>query len=391
MHLTLHLTARCNLNCRYCYAAPHQGEEMNLETARRAITIGIRDNQRRNSDQNLGVIFFGGEPLLKRELIYEIVRYCRGLESGAGPSFYFKITTNGLLLDEAFLTDPETAPIFVAISHDGIQRAHDAHRVDSAGRGSFNQLTPIIPLLLKHKPYAPVLMVITPDTLPYYAESIDYLFHQGFHYLICSLDYGAEWNETSVKELRRQYEKLADWYYEKTRQEKKFYFSPFEVKIASHVFPGSCKRDRCELGLRQISVAPNGRLYPCVQFAKDGGDGTYAIGDVNRGIDEEARQRLYNRNSEEKKICAACAIRERCNHFCGCLNKQATGSIDQVSPMLCAHERTILPIVDRLAARLYQKRDPLFIQKHYNELFPLLSLVEDVGAAKLNSADPITL
>jgi uncharacterized protein len=383
MHLTLHLTARCNLNCRYCYAAPHQGGEMSLEVAQRAIAIGIQDNQRRNSDQSLGVIFFGGEPLLRREFIHEIVRYCLGLESTTGQSFYFKITTNGLLLDEAFLTDPETAPIFVAISHDGVKRAHDAQRVDSAGHGSFDRLTTVIPLLLKHKPYAPVLIVVTPDTLPYYAESIDYLFNQGFHYLISSLDYGAEWHVASVKELRRQYENLADWYYEKTRQEKKFYFSPFEVKIASHVFPGSCMRDRCELGLRQISVTPNGRFYPCVQFANDGSDRIYAIGDVNNGIDEEARQRLYDRNREEKKICAACAIRERCNHFCGCLNKQATGSIEKVSPMLCAHERTIMPIVDRLAAKLYKKRDPLFIQKHYNELFPLLSLVEDAGSARL--------
>ena len=48
-----------------------------------------------------------------------------------------------------------------------------------------------------------------------------------------------------------------------------------------------------------------------------------------------------------------------------------------MSPVLCAHERTVLPIVDRLASKLYKRKNPLFIQKHYNEMFPLVSLVED--------------
>ena len=60
----------------------------------------------------------------------------------------------------------------------------------------------------------------------------------------------------------------------------------------------------------------------------------------------------------------------------------ATGRIDTVSPVLCAHERTVLPIADKLAARLFKKRDPLFVQKHYNELFPLISLVEDTARTR---------
>ncbi len=226
------------------------------------------------------------------------------------------------------------------------------------------------------------MTVITPDTVEHYAESIEYLFDKGFRYLICSLDYGADWEEDDLAEIGRQYELLADWYYEKTIREEKFYFSPFEVKISSHIYPGSCKAERCELGRTQISVAPNGRLFPCVQFVGDGTDDTWSIGDVWNGIDEEARWRLYDANAEEKKSCRTCAIRSRCNHYCGCLNKQATGRIDLVSEMLCAHERTVLPITDRLAERLYKRRDPMFIQKHYNEMFPLISLVEDTSSKR---------
>jgi uncharacterized protein len=122
-------------------------------------------------------------------------------------------------------------------------------------------------------------------------------------------------------------------------------------------------------------VAPDGLLYPCVQFVGDEG---YSIGSVKTGVEKEKQDKLYRQNETEKETCLDCAIRTRCNHYCGCLNKQATGSIDRVSPILCAHERTILPIADKLAARLYKKRNAMFIQKHYNEFYPIVSMVEDM-------------
>jgi len=379
MHLTLHLTARCNMRCAYCYAAPHEGGDMTLDVATAAIALARERIDCANPGQSLGVIFFGGEPLLMRNLIKRTVRHCKKLEEATGQLFHYKITTNGMLLDEKFLTDPDTGEIFVAMSFDGVREAHDACRVDAGGAGTYDRLVEKAGLLLKHKPYAPVMMVTTPRTVKHFADSVQHAYTLGFHYLITSLNYAADWTERDMAELGRQYRRLADWYYRETAKEEKFYFSPFEVKIASHVFPGSCRKERCELGQRQISVAPDGRLFPCVQFV---GDDAYSIGDVWRGIDEEARKRLYDVNGEEKESCSECAVRERCNHYCGCLNRQSTGRIDRVSPVLCAHERTVLPIADKLAARLFKVRNPMFIQKHYNDLFPLISLVEDTVAKR---------
>jgi len=50
-----------------------------------------------------------------------------------------------------------------------------------------------------------------------------------------------------------------------------------------------------------------------------------------------------------------------------------------------------MPIVDRVAARLYRRRAPMFIQKHYNELFPLVSLVEDASVPDAASCLPTEL
>jgi uncharacterized protein len=380
MHLTLHLTTDCNFRCRYCYAKPHAARVMSLDTAIAAVDFAVDLSAKERPGPSVGIIFFGGEPLLQRELIQQVAVYCRERSARDGTLFHHKITTNGSLLDEDFLTAPETREIFVAFSHDGVRAAHDAHRRDAQGQGSFDRLSEKIDLLLKHRPYAPVMAVTTPETVKHYAESAAFLFQRGFRYLIYSLNYGTEWSEADLKELERQYKKISQWYEEQTLQEEKFYFSPFEVKISSHIFPGSCKRERCELGKRQISVSPAGLLFPCVQFVEDRDDSEWQIGDVWHGLDEARRTAIYNQNAAERPPCTDCAIRERCNHFCGCLNRQATGSIHEVSPVLCAHERIVLPIADKLAARLFKKRSALFIQKQYNELFPLISLAEDTAA-----------
>lgn len=377
MHLTLHLTHRCNWRCRYCYAAPHLGGDMTDEIAQAAIDLAAKSCLMGDANQSLGIIFFGGEPLLRRDLIVETIRYCRRLSSRTSQPFHFKVTTNGSLLDESFLTDDPTSEVFVALSHDGLPEAHDAHRVDAAGHVTFGRLRSTIDLLLHYKPYAPVMLVTTPETVRHYADSVEFLFGCGFRYLICSVNYGAEWSKHALSELKQQYDRLARWYEEQTRSEQKFYFSPFDTKIASHVFPGSCRQERCELGRRQISVAPSGRLFPCVQFVGDGSESEFSIGDVWRGIDGGRRERLYNQNAQEKMTCEECEIRERCNHFCGCLNRQATGSIERVSGVLCAHERMVLEAADQVAERLFHQRSGMFIQKQYNQLFPLVSLAED--------------
>jgi uncharacterized protein len=73
---------------------------MSLETAKAAIDLSVSGKFQKQKDASLGIIFFGGEPLLRRELIIDVIRYCRAVESRIGQKFYFKINTNGLLLDE---------------------------------------------------------------------------------------------------------------------------------------------------------------------------------------------------------------------------------------------------------------------------------------------------
>jgi uncharacterized protein len=375
MHLTLHLTRACNLKCDYCYSPPRGGQAMTRETGALALELGAR-----LCEGSCGIVFFGGEPLLHKDLIRNLVAEARRMQAAGQGHFHFKLTTNGLLLDEEFLQFALDEDVLIGMSLDGVAQAHDRHRRLPDGSPSFERLLPKLRLLLSARPYASVLMTVNPDTVGLFAESVCFLLDEGVRYLVVSLNYAGRWTESDLEELRRQYERLGKLYIDWTRQGRKFYLSPFEVKISSHIQGEEVCKEHCELGVRQISVDPQGYLFPCVQFVAAGPQSRWCIGDAAAGIDEAARRRLRDESQEDKAPCRDCAIRRRCHNTCGCLNWQTTGSVGHVSPVLCRHEQTLLPIADRVAETLYAEGNPLFLNKHYNPAYPVLSFLEDHAA-----------
>ncbi len=374
MHITLHLTTGCNLNCDYCYAPHSDRIDMSPETLRQAI-----DFTTTFSSPDTGLIYFGGEPLLKKELISEAIEYSSELARSKGISFHHKVTTNGLLMDETFLKYASASRLTVALSIDGTEKAHNSHRKNSAGEGSYGIVSNRAKLLLKFQPYAQAYMVISPDTVQDFHSSFLNMLDKGFRYIVTSLDHSAEWTDKDLTVLKKQYGLMAKEYERLTENNVKFYFSPFEKKIASHIRGEEAVCIQCQLGKKQVSIAPNGSIYPCVQFVQDGVSNTeYSIGHISSGIDTDKVNALYEQSQSCGSECTECAFNLRCEHRCGCLNWQTTGNIGKVSPLLCETERLLIPIADRLAERLFKKRNALFIQKHYNVMYPMLSYLEDV-------------
>lgn len=371
MHITLHLTNACNMACDYCFVDKQKTERMEQATACAAVDMAAAHTP---PEQPVGIVFFGGEPLLEKTLIAMTVAHAQELARTTGRKFHFKITTNGLLLDPAFLRYIQDKPFMVALSLDGSREVHDLHRHDKKAAGTYARVWEAAGRLLEQKPYSPVMMTVNPDTLGQYAASVAHLFDMGFRYIFPTLNFLAHWTEADMEELQRQYKLLADFYFEKTMAEEKFYIGPFENKIASHIHSRSYMPQRCELGKKQVSVMPDGQVYPCVQFTDSR---AYSIGNVWEGLDIAKRDGLFEKSEEEKESCKDCALRKRCHHNCGCMNKLATGRVDTVAPLQCAHERILIPIADKLGERLFKKRNALFIQKHYNDLYPVLSLIDD--------------
>lgn len=371
MHFTLHLSPACNMRCSYCYAPPRDGAAMS-----EAVGRCVMDKAAETCDESCGIVFFGGEPLLHKELIRSLVEY--GEQHPPGKPFHFKVTTNGILLDDEFIAYAVRHNMVTAVSLDGIAPAQDAHRRLANGAPSFDIVLPRLKALLAARPYSPVFSTVNPDTAQYLSDSAVFLMGLGVKYMIVSLNYAADWSDKDFRILEREYKKLAALYIRWTREERKFYFSPFEVKLSSHINRHCYQKERCELAKKQISVDAEGYLYPCVQFTRMGPGSAWCIGNIFDGIDEAARARIQQQSMLEKKQCSGCAVNERCNNTCGCLNWQTMGDLNAVSPVLCRYEQMLMKKADRIGNKLYRERNPQFLQKHYNEAYPYLSLIEDL-------------
>lgn len=134
--LILNITERCNLRCRYCtysglYAhhRRHGTKDMPPEVAHKAI-----DHFLANLGEEPCLSFYGGEPLLRLDLIQDLVAYA---EARTPRPLSYAITTNGILLDEPARAYLRAKGFGVLVSLDGPPEIHDRYRVDGGGRGSF--------------------------------------------------------------------------------------------------------------------------------------------------------------------------------------------------------------------------------------------------------------
>jgi len=368
----LHLSSACNLRCKYCYAArTEHGVRMTVETARAAIELVSREG--RNS---FCVSFFGGEPLLHFPLIREVVPLAREVAAARSQTVAFRMSTNGLLFTPEILQFCSENGILFAISCDGNQQAHDAQRVFPDGSGSFTALAALLPEILGKCPHTVFSSVITPASAPSLVDSMNWMWGQGIRFVAHQLDFSdATWDDDSFQVLTRQYALLGEWYLEKTRSGEYFYLNILDDKLKTHIKSDFNHAPPCDFGISKVSVAPDGTLYPCVRFVSDDPrTGDFVIGHVNTGF-SEARMNLSRKNLAPKPVCEGCAYFGRCIHYCGCNNFTSTGEIDTVHPLVCEHERMLIPIADALGEILWQEKNPAFLAKHYKidlSHFPLL-------------------
>jgi len=341
---------------------------MSQEVAFAAVKLGMEDKN------TSGLLFYGGEPLLERELIYNVVDYAKSIRKKTGHTFYYKITTNGMLLDEEFLKFANDANMTIGFSCDG--PAQDYCRSLHDGTGSFAVIEKKIPLLLTHQPYAMGMSVIDPATVNKAAEIVKYLFDKGFRYIHMGVNYSktAPWTKDGLLTLAKEYNKIAKMYINWTRAEEKFYFSSFDMKILSHLKGEKYNIDRARMNMNQPSVAPDGKIYT---MSKHLNNPAFLIGDVFSGIDKKRHKAIYKKGAVPAKSCQNCAIKSRCNYAYDNLNNNGLDIINDVTPVQCTHERLITPIADNIAQTLFKEQNAMFIQKHYNDLYPVMSLLED--------------
>ena len=150
------LTEQCNLRCEYCPytrnktgTRAHNDASMTQETALDAIEFFMA----RNGEKKVPVVsFYGGEPLLRFDLIREIVARLRSLQGDREVQFH--LDTNGVLIDDAvaaYLAEEKSC----SDQPGRPQHIHDRYRRTRGGQDSFDQVIAGLERLLGQDPGFP--------------------------------------------------------------------------------------------------------------------------------------------------------------------------------------------------------------------------------------------
>lgn len=365
MELTLILTEDCNLRCRYCYQPKYVDNTMPPAVGIAAVRRALEDRP-----EVLPLTFFGGEPTLQADALFEILEASQSLADEQAVPFTSKVSTNGLRLNDDFLKRAARGRLFISLSHDGVPEAQNQRCLPDGGPSSEMADAALERLARWRRPFA-VYSVITPQNVQYLAASRRYLFERGARIMVGGLDYSADWDARAMRELKRQYAKLGQLYTELLKRKEHMHFEPFDSRIAQHTRSQSFRV--CAPGLRQITVAPDGTLYGCIEYFHRR---MHPLGTVADWISQENVRALSAERASRPGPCGTCGVRNRCVNRCSCVNLRATGHAAVPPAALCELEQETIFATDRLGAMLYRRKVPEFLVRHYSCSCNVLSGVE---------------
>ena len=128
--IIFNITANCNLSCKYC-EIKKSNETLSMDNIK-LLFNNIMNNELLNKLNNIGIGFYGGEPLLEFGKIKSIVKMSEIFFKKK--RINFKITSNGTLLTKEILDFFIDNNFFISISFDGDKTITDSHR----GKGVFD-------------------------------------------------------------------------------------------------------------------------------------------------------------------------------------------------------------------------------------------------------------
>ncbi|MDD4907552.1 MAG: radical SAM protein [Candidatus Omnitrophica bacterium] len=152
-------TYACQLACEYCQVKQSKAF-MPMDVFKKGVDLLLSTE----SDE-CQLRFWGGEPLLRWDLIQEGIAWAEKRAAEKRKTITFMITTNGLLLDQGKIDFLKKHPVKIMFSCDGDQKANQAHRLLQDGKKSSARLLANLKLLIRSGlPYF-VHMIVTPSTV----------------------------------------------------------------------------------------------------------------------------------------------------------------------------------------------------------------------------------
>jgi uncharacterized protein len=316
LNLTILLTMACNLRCVYCYeAAGISSNEFLSDETRNNIFEFIKSQTEARRSKHVALWLFGGEPLLNFEnnidFLDKTQKYCT--ENDLQFSTY--IVTNGTLINQDILeTLVKYNCQYIQITLDGLKEIHDKRRIDSKGKGSFDETLKGIKLVVKENRLPnPVIRINIDKTNYKVAENLlEYLKNEELE--CCSIDFGIVKGSTPACVsytgncfLEEELGEILDPLWKKSKQ---LGFETGYTPSKRNMFCGLYSDS-------SFTIAPNGDLYKCWDFVNDEKHKIGRIGAKGKYLDTTvAYYQWMTRSPYNIEECRSCVYLPTCGGGC---------------------------------------------------------------------------
>ncbi|MEM4182050.1 MAG: TIGR04084 family radical SAM/SPASM domain-containing protein [Candidatus Pacearchaeota archaeon] len=300
------LTEECNSQCRYCYEKSFKEFDNGLEKKfkfdfseeKKEIDIEKLKNFL-SKDKNPVVIFYGGEPLLRIDLIKKITENI---------NVPFRIQTNGKLLDKIpinYLKKIEK----ILVSIDGEKERTDFNR----GKGTFNLVMKNLNKIKKKGYKGEIIARMTISTdFPDIDRQVLFLYKSGFSSIHWQLDVGfykfdyeKEKIEKFFEEYNKNIRKLLEFWVAQIEKGKVLKFYPF-LGIAESFLKKEKTELRCGAGHSGYAITLDGKIYACPIMN--------CIKDFEAGNLDSQPKKLKKFSCQEE--CSDCSYYDFCGGRC---------------------------------------------------------------------------
>lgn len=326
MTLFLMPTIGCNFCCPYCF----EGKKENVSMDRKTIQniIGFLNN---SSAKKLSLHWYGGEPLLRLDLmkeIYEGITKETSLELVSN-----NIVTNGYLVNDNVLDFFKSSNMDkIQITLDGEKATHDKKRhLKESSEGTFDQIISNIKLLSKQLPKCHIYVRVNIDKKNYKE------FVNIYHFLHKDCDFNK--NIYVYPAVIKVYDNLGEKLIQKCFSNEELFdlFEYYKKNGCEVVFFPKMHKHTCSIcNLYTYTIGPSGEIYKCPENANQPGK---IIGNINSGtIDNEPLLLEYINDSSQfkRQECKDCHCFPLCYGGCGkqyLRDKYAHGKINYCHPL----------------------------------------------------------
>jgi uncharacterized protein len=336
-------TRDCNFRCSYCFEQ-HRPGKMDRQTVDSLKTFVANEVLPRAS--RLQVFWFGGEPLLAKDLVLEMQTFFHQSCRGRGVDYQSVFVTNGYLLQADIAAQlAATGTYLVWVTLDGTPEVHDQRRRLSGGQPTFARIYDNLRAAIDIFPEIYLRVGLDRDNQEALFPLVDLLDRDG---LLSRVTLGPGVIYTHDQEFSYAPHCVTRWEYSRLLIElgeilvaKGVPLHPvFELKGFSLCGPLTSSMAR-------IAVDPAGLVYKCI---KDLGVAAQSVGRLHAGkvVYNERLQPWEDFDPTEAWECQECRYLPLCSNRCY-YDCQAAGPGDQ--PWKCASIQDHLESFVKLAYR----------------------------------------